>query len=296
MIFDQNRVSPRYGFYYCRTLEKLFRHQGSSTTLPLLPKSQFQKIEIPLPPLAEQKRIAAILDAADNLRHKCRQALAQLDTLLQSTFLDMFGDPVTNPMGWDVTKIEKVSDIQGGLQLSSKRDAHSMMRPYLRVANVYRDRLWLNEIKIIGLTENEAIRTELKRGDILIVEGHGNPEEIGRCAVWDGSIMGCVHQNHLIRVRLSPNYALPSFVSAFLNTDGGSRRLKGESRTTSGLNTISVEKVRRALIPLPPLSLQRRFAAIAESVEQQKARMRAHLTELDALFASLQSRAFNGEL
>ena len=73
---------------------------------PALNKAKLQILQIPLPPLAEQKRIAGILDAADALRAKRREALAQLDTLLQSTFLDMFGDPVTNPMGWEVTTVE----------------------------------------------------------------------------------------------------------------------------------------------------------------------------------------------
>jgi type I restriction enzyme S subunit len=249
-----------------------------------------------VPPLDEQRRIAAILDQADALRRARRRAIERLNDLGQAIFYEMFGDPVTNPKGWKEVSMGKVSDVQGGLQLSSKRKSHSIKMPYLRVANVYRDRLWLDEIKEIGLTENEAERTLLEKGDILIVEGHGNPEEIGRCAVWDDSIKGCVHQNHLIRVRLEPDRGIPHFVSTFLNTDGGSLRLKGESRTTSGLNTISVAKVRRTLIPLPPLSLQRRFAAIVEAVEQQTALMRTHLAELDTLFSCLQQRAFRGNL
>ncbi len=254
------------------------------------------RLRIPLPPLAEQKRIAEILDAADALRAKRCEALAQLDTLPESTFLDMFGDPVTNPMGWAMTTIRGIGRIQGGLQVTAKRRSLPIERPYLRVANVFRGFLELDELKTIRLTQAEERRTTLESGDILIVEGHGNKEEIGRCARWDGSIAQCVHQNHLIRLRCNRSIASPVYVEHYINSPGGRRSLAGTSRTTSGLNTISVSKVGASGIQLPPLDLQHQFAAIAESVERQRARQRAHLAELVTLFASLQSRAFRGEL
>ena len=93
------RVESRYLYHFLRTVD--FYRLASATTVPALRKSNLERLPVPLPPLAEQKRIAGILDAVDTLRAKRREALAQLDTLLQSTFLDMFGDPVTNPMRWD---------------------------------------------------------------------------------------------------------------------------------------------------------------------------------------------------
>ena len=268
----------------------------TGSTRAKLTKAGASKIQIPLPPLDEQKRIAGILDEADALRAKRREALAQLDTLLQFTFLDMFGDPVTNPMGWEVTTVSRIGSIQGGLQVTSKRWSLPIERPYLRVANVFRGFLELDEIKTIRLTESELLRTSLDYEDILIVEGHGNKAEIGRCARWDGSIDQCVHQNHLIRLRCDGSKASPTYVESFINSPGGRRSLVGTSRTTSGLNTISVSKVRGSEIQLPPLDLQHQFAAIVESIERQKASQRAHLAELDTLFASLQSRAFRGDL
>ena len=261
-----------------------------------VPADFFAALQIPLPPLAEQKRIAGILDAADALRAKRREALAQLDTLLQSTFLDMFGNPVTNPMGWDVTTVDRIGSVKGGLQVTSKRRSLPIERPYLRVANVFRGFLELDEIKTIRLTDTEELRTSLEYEDILIVEGHGNKEEIGRCALWDGSIAQCVHQNHLIRLRCDRSKASPLYVENYINSPGGRKSLTGTSRTTSGLNTISVSKVRGSEIQVPPLDLQHRFAAIVESIEQQKSRQQTHLAELDTLFASLQSRAFRGDL
>ena len=261
-----------------------------------LNKAKLKLLPVPLPSLVEQKRIAGVLDTADALRHKRREALAELDILLQSTFLDMFGDPATNLKGWEMTTVGRIGSVQGGLQVTSKRRSLPIERPYLRVANVFRGYLDLNEVKTIRLTESEVLRTSLYCEDILIVEGHGNKAEIGRCARWDGSIDECVHQNHLIRLRCDRSKAAPIYVENFINSPGGRRGLIGTSRTTSGLNTISVSKVRRSEIQLPPLDLQHRFAAICEAIDQQKARQHAHLAELDTLFTSLQSRAFRGEL
>ena len=182
---------------------------ATGANYPAVSDAKVKASKIPLPPLAEQKRIAGILDAADVLRAKRREALAQLATLLQSTFLDMFGDPVTNPMGWEVTTVSRIGSIQGGLQVTSKRRSLPIERPYLRVANVFRGFLQLDEIKTIRLTESELLRTSLDYEDILIVEGHGNKAEIGRCARWDGSIDQCVHQNHLIRLRCDRSKASP---------------------------------------------------------------------------------------
>ena len=296
---DPDVAASRYVYWMLSSTgfrRKLPRITKDSVNQSSFNISSFKRLEIPLPPLPEQKRIARILDAADALRAKRRAALAQLDTLLQSTFIDMFGDPVTNPMGWEVTTVSRIGSIQGGLQVTSKRRSLPIERPYLRVANVFRGFLEFDVIKTIRLTESELLRTSLDYEDILIVEGHGNKAEIGRCARWDGSIDQCVHQNHLIRLRCDRSKASPIYVENFINSPGGRRSLIGTSRTTSGLNTISVSKVRGSEIQLPSLDLQHRFAAIVESIERQKTSQRAHLAELDTLFASLQSRAFQGDL
>ena len=103
-------LDDRFLFHFC--IQYNFLKHNKATTLPSLTKTDLLNIEIPLPPLAEQKRIAAILDAADELRTKRRESLAQLDTLLQSTFLDLFGDPVTNPKGWDRLAFDDCIDDQ----------------------------------------------------------------------------------------------------------------------------------------------------------------------------------------
>jgi len=259
-------------------------------------KDDLLSLRIPLPPLPEQKRIAAILAKADRLRRLRRTARDLNDTYLQSVFLEMFGDPVSNPMGWEMKKLGTLGEVQGGLQLSRKRDTLELKAPYLRVANVYRDELDLSEIKMIGLTPNEFERVKLQKGDLLIVEGHGNINEIGRSALWDGSIENCVHQNHLIRMRVFPEFAHSIYLSRYINSSGGRDYFKRASHTTSGLNTISTGTVKSCPVPLPPLPLQREFAHIVHKFERLRAQQREAQRQAEHLFQTLLHRAFREEL
>jgi type I restriction enzyme S subunit len=254
-----------------------------------------KRADVMLPPLAEQRRIAEVLDQAEALRAKRHATLAQLDTLNYSIFLDLFGDPASNPKGWPMAQVGDNADVQGGLQVSPARNEYPREVPYLRVANVFRGFLDLSEIKTLRATDAEIARTTLMRDDLLIVEGHGNPTEIGRGALWDGSIAGCVHQNHIIRVRFNKKL-VPFYACEYLNSPGGRRHLLRSGKTTSGLNTISVSEVRAAPITLPPLALQLDFARRVTAVQRLKTLYRASLTELDALFTTLKHRAFRGQL
>ncbi len=269
---------------------------GSSGSMTNITQGDIRSAPLPLPPLPEQRRIAAILDQADALRAKRREALAQLDSLTQSIFIEMFGDPVANPLGWTLVEVGDLAAVQGGLQVTSARRDLPVEVPYLRVANVYRGRLQLDEIKTIRATSAEVSRTTLLENDLLLVEGHGNPNEIGRSALWDGSIAQCVHQNHLIRARFDVSRVAPVFACEYLNSRGGRQHLLRAGKSTSGLNTISVSDVRATPVALPPLVLQETFATRIQAVEALKTTHRAALAESDALFASLQHRAFAGQL
>jgi type I restriction enzyme, S subunit len=261
-----------------------------------VPTNFLSELEVHLPPLPEQRRIAAILDQAETLRTQRRTALALLDTLTQSIFLDMFGDPLTNPKAWPVSTVGTLAAVQGGLQVTTARKDLPLVAPYLRVANVYRKYLDLSEIKTIRATATEIARTTLLKDDLLIVEGHGNPNEIGRSALWTGEIEGCIHQNHIIRARLDAQKVVPIYACEYLNSQGGRQHLMRTGKTTTGLNTISVSNVRETPIALPPLPLQQTFATRIQAIEALKSTHRAALAQLDALFASLQHRAFSGTL
>lgn len=163
------------------------------------------------------------------------------------------------PAGWLWTRIGIISDVAGGLQKSPRRDPKSNHYPYLRVANVQRGFLDLSEIARFELEPDELRRFALQPGDLLVVEGNGSESEIGRCALWDGSIQNCIHQNHIIRCR--PLGVTPEFVLLFLNSPYGTKQMKALAVTTSGLYNLSVGKIKDVLVPLPPVVEQQRIVA-----------------------------------
>ncbi len=289
-------VSSGFLYHFLSTRVQFLRAKSQGLAQGVITREMLQQLEFPLPPLAEQRRIAEVLDRAEALRAKRHAALSQLDSLTQSIFLDLLGDSATNPKHWPVSRVGEFADVQGGLQVTSARKNLPYKVPYLRVANVYRGFLDLSEIKTIRATDVEIARTKLVKDDFLIVEGHGNPAEIGRGALWDGSIADCIHQNHIIRARFESAKVVSLYVCEYLNSSGGRRHLLRAGKTTSGLNTISVSEVRATPVALPPIELQREFARRVGAVEKLKTAQRASLAELDALFASLQHRAFRGEL
>ncbi len=253
-------------------------------------------IGILLPPLATQQHIARVLEQADQLRKQAQQMERELNQLAQSLFLEMFGDPVRNPKGWKIIPLSCLADVQGGLQVTHRRDSLPVEVPYLRVANVFKDKLDLDEVKTIRVTEQELERTALQKGDMLVVEGHGNKDEIGRAAIWEGELDVCIHQNHLIRVRFDLEKIIPQFVSIYLNSSGGREQIRRLSKTTSGLNTISTNNVKSLKLIVPDRETQQTYTDAYAAIQQQLSELKSLKDSYEGIFNSLMQRAFNGEL
>ena len=253
-----------------------------------VPAEFFSKLKIPLPPLAEQKRIAGILDAADALRDKRRDSLALLDTFLHSTFLDMFGDPVTNPMGWEIKPLGELGTLDRGV---------SKHRPR-------------NEPSLLG-GSHPLIQT----GDVANSEGYvraynSTYSDLGlkQSRMWPvGTLCITIAANIASTGILTFDACFPDSVVGFLSDEEGRaeyvqglfwffKDILERTAPQVAQKNINLKILRGLPVPVPSTDLQHRFATIVESVEQQQARQRAHLAELDTLFASLQQRAFRGDL
>ena len=259
----------------------------TGTRMPRTDMKALMSMPVPFPSLDEQRRIASILNRAARMGRLRAQAADCLREFIPALFIKMFGDPIENPMGWKRQQLGNLGEVQGGLQVSKKRAIHPLEKPYLRVANVLRDQLVLSEIKSIRLTDREFARVRLRRGDLLVVEGHGNAAEIGRAAVWDGRVEDCVHQNHLIRVRPDRALVIPEFACAYLNSSSGRQHLLRSGKTTSGLNTITTSDVRACEMYVPPPALQRRYADVVESVRGVTATADIGFQTASAVSASL---------
>ena len=249
----RDRVLPRYLFRFLQTLD-LYSY-ASKTTVPALRKSDLEIIAVPLPPFREQRRIADILDRADEVRRKRKEAIALTEELLRSAFLEMFGDPVTNPKGWSVKLLGELADIASGVTKGKKYDGvKTVAVPYMRVANVQDGHLALDDVSDIAVAEEEARRYLLRSGDILLTEG-GDPDKLGRGAVWHNEVPGCIHQNHIFRVR--PHYGvMPDYLSALIGSKRGKRYFLRAAKQTTGIATINMSQLKTFPALVPPRRLQ----------------------------------------
>jgi len=162
------------------------------------------------------------------------------------------GDLFPLPEEWCWAYIGQLGQVIGGLTKNRKREQFELQLPYLRVANVYANELRLDDVTKIGVQERELERLLLETGDLLVVEGNGSPDQIGRLAVWDGSIDPCVHQNHLIKIRLIEKES-GEFLMHWLGSMGGRNAILDVASSTSGLYTLSISKVEGLPVPLAPL-------------------------------------------
>ena len=194
--------------------------------------------------------------------------------------------PFELPVGWEWVRINDLAEVQGGIQKTQLRTPVKQHFPYLRVANVQRDALRLEEIERFELTMEELEHWRLVAGDLLIVEGNGSAEEIGRCAVWTGSIDPCVYQNHLIRVRCFQQDCM-AFIKLFLNAPSGAEEMKRLAITTSGLYNLSVGKIRNYAVPVPPLAEQSRIVTRVTALRRLCADLRQHLADAQTIQSHL---------
>ena len=233
------------------------------------------------------------------LRAKRREAITHLDTLLRSTFLDMFGDPVRS--GWTMVTVEAVASSQ------QRCDPDGPVRKPI-VAQRIRGRFG---IRVLGI--DNAVANEFRAGEPRFITGQKydqlrrytvRPGDVlitimgtcGRCAVVPDGIPTAINTKHLCCVTLDHGRCLPEFMHAYFLEHPIARRYLERSAKGAIMSGLNMGIIKALPIPAAPLDLQLRFAAIVRSVQQQKTRQRAHLAELDTLFASLQSRAFRGDL
>lgn len=291
-LLPRRNVDRDFLAYLLRRRETVAFVMSSITgsRMPRADMTALMSMLVPLPPLDEQRLIVGILNRAARIEALRRRAAERLREFVPALFVRMFGDPAKNPMCWPHSRIGDVCDVQGGVQVTKRRSVYPLETPYLRVANVLRDRLALDNIKLIRLTETELARTRLRQGDLLVVEGHGNATEIGRVAVWGGQIQTCVHQNHLIRARPDRSRLEPGFAAAYLNSSSGRQHLLRRAKTTSGLNTITTSDVRDCTVLLPPVDLQRRFSAIVARARGTLSRTEVSVQKSSDVSASLMCR------
>lgn len=285
-------LDSQYLYYWLKANKEYLQDLGVGATFKEISKTVIANVEIPLPPLAEQRRIASILDQADELRQKRQQAIEKLDQLLQATFIDIFGDPVSNPKGWDLKPVGEISESKLGKMLDKKKQSsENDQYKYLRNANVQWFKFDLSDVFDMEFNEKDRKNCELKFGDILVCEG-GEP---GRAAIWKNDLENCFFQKALHRVRLDMTQILPEYfvwLFWFYSKNGGF----DDHITVATIAHLTGVKMKAMQIPIPPLSMQEEFQQKVNEIEVLKTTLENSSKLFESLFSSLQNQAFNGTL
>ena len=274
---------------YRRTISSL----AAGANINNLKSEHLDDMLVPLPPLPEQRRIAAILDQADALRAKRREALAQLDSLMQSIFIEMFGDPSRNPKSWPETALAKLvrEDDTINYGVVQPGDALDEGVPLVRVGDLVDGEFSSAKLKRIDPIIESAYRRSRLRGDEILVSCVGS---IGVTVLATPDMKGFNIARAVARIPLAEGMNRV-FVASCLKTDAVQNYFTGELRTVAQ-PTLNIKQIAETKVFSPPLALQETFATRIQAVESLKTIQRAALAELDALFASLQHRAFSGSL
>ncbi len=288
-------VEPRYIFHMVWTpyfRNEAARNMTGTAGQQRVPSNFFQRFEIPLPPLPEQKRIADILDKADAIRRKRREVSASIGDYPLSLFMQMFGHPDPNPKDWPMLPFAKVCDSRLGKMLDAKQQTGQHNRPYMRNLNVQWGRLDLSQVFEMDFDESDREEFRLKSGDVLICEGGAG---VGQTAIWRDEIPECYFQKSLHRVRPFADKATPEYIAFLMWTlMKGSSLLRSISSAT--IPHLTGEKLKDVRIPVPPLRLQQHFTKQCQQIAVTRTKAAEGVTGSCDLFNSLVQRAFRGEL
>lgn len=297
LIPRPDRGDARYLMYALRrkSVREYFegRATGTSGSMRNISQGTILGARIPLPPLPEQKRIAAILDKADAIRRKRQQAIQLTESLLRSAFLEMFGDPVTNPKGWEVKKLgAAIAETQYGT--AAKANSERIGLPVLRMNNITYSGGWdLRSLKWCEIQERDLDKYTTRRDDLLFNRTN-SPELVGKTAVWDSDDAYAI-AGYLVRVRFN-DLAAPHYVSALLNSAFGKRLLFAKAKASNNMSNFSASELCRLEVPLPPRIEQNYFAALARRTNQSLPTRVTALQHAEDLGTTLTQRAFSGGL
>ena len=283
-------LNNKYLSYWLFTNKNRIENAANGATFKEISRGKIKEFQIPLPPLATQKQIAARLDAADALRQKDRELLARYDELVRSIFMDLFGDPVKNEKGWTIMELEKVCDlITDGTHFSPPSTKAGI--PYITAKHLkaygldfYRDPTYISK------EEHKKIYTRCnpKKGDVLYIK--------------DGATTGIAAINNYefefsmlsSLALIKPNKTVLNnyYLVCFLNHPIVKEHLINNSMAGAAIKRFTLSKINRFLIPIPPIESQQHFADLVQQIEAQKAIVQKQALKSEELFQSLLQEAF----
>lgn len=260
----------------------------SGSAQPQITRQNLEKVNIPLPPLEEQKRIAEILDKADEFRQKTKALIEKYDELAQSIFLDMFGDPVTNPKGWDTLKLKEIADTLNGYAFKSS-SFKEVGVPLIRMSNFNNGPVDLAKtVKLDNTFLDSKKAFIVEKGDFLIALSGATT---GKFGVYTDQ------RNALLNQRIGLVRSKPLVNSVYLHTF---LKMKSDEilRMAAGAAqpNVSLKDIQEILVPFPPKELQKQFQSLLTNLDEQKTSTYRSFHKSEKLFNGLLQKAFKGEL
>lgn len=292
---DPEKVSSEWLYYLTSWDEfriQCARNMTGSAGQKRVPKSYLEHYKVHLPPLEEQRRIAALLDKVSDLIAKRRAQLDKLDLLVKARFVEMFGDPVLNPMKWPEHPLENMADIVSGITKGRKTKETELIEvPYMAVSNVKDGYIDWTTVKTILATKSEIEQYHLLPDDVLMTEG-GDPDKLGRGAIIQKPLENCIHQNHIFRVRLDEKLLLPSYFAEFLQHQKAKQYFLRCAKQTTGIASINMRQLKGLPTLVPPIEIQVHFNHFAAKIAQSKLKIQQSLDKLELLKKSLMQQYF----
>jgi type I restriction enzyme S subunit len=294
VVPKSSEVSAEYVYWFLRSKasDVVARGVKKGATVHSVQSGFIEGLQVPLVDRDEQQRIVDLLSRAEGIVRLRRQAQQKAAELIPAIFVHMFGDPATNPKGWPVFALSEVSEVISGVAKGRDLSAdESIELPYMRVANVKDGRLDLDEVKTIRIKNTEVEKLRIVPGDLLMTEG-GDPDKLGRAALWRGEIDLCVHQNHIFKVRSRRDRLVPEYLRSLVGSAYGKAYFLSVAKKTTGIASINKTQLSAFPVLVPPLPAQEDFRRRVEAVEGIGALQEAAAKKAEATFRSLLAKAF----
>ena len=289
-IIANNNVNEEYLRFYLKRTLKLIESKTSFVTVKHLSTKQLNGLRINLPCMEDQQRISKQLSTLELMIQKNKKVLELLDELVKARFVEMFGDPEDNPFKWDKMPLSNIMlNANNGMARRGNDENGNIVLRLVELQDGYID--YSNPNRIC-LNENEKKRYLLKNNDFLFARVNGNPDNVGRCAVFHDIGEDVYHNDHIIRVHFNEELLNGVFASELINSNFGKRQLKKRIKTSAGQYTVSQDGIGAIVSIVPPLELQNQFASFVQEVDKSRSRIQKSLEASQELFDSLMQEYF----
>lgn len=286
---ERNDLIRDYLYYYLLSRKDAVLAMGRGVAQNNINLKMLRDFEISIPPLDEQRRIATVLDKVSGLIAKRREQLDRLDELVKARFVEMFGDPVSNPKGWNIIRLSELGDCKNGMNFhtnDSGVEIHCLGVGDFKNLSSITDTA---KLPIIALNEMPSDDYLLKNGDIVFVRSNGNKALVGRSVIVYPEYTPTTFSGFCIRFRIQNSIILPQYLLSVLKTASMRKQMTGRGANIQNLNQKILSELQ---IPVPPLSYQEEYIDFAIKIDKSKLTIQQSLDKLEVLKKALMQQYF----